>query len=75
MLLLISDLKEDKLQHSKIEEEGRMFHQLHVHRMNHDFWGGVRGLGSKSRKGCELVRLLVFLRYVAVYQPHNDLLH
>ena len=38
-----------------------MFHKLHVLGMNDALWEKVRGLGSETWKGCELVGLLVVL--------------
>ena len=29
--------------------------------MNHGLWDRVRGLGSETWKGCDLIKLLVFL--------------
>ena len=51
--LLIFDLKDGKLHHSGKQEEGKAFHKLHVLRMKDDLWDRVRGLGSKTWKGCE----------------------
>ena len=50
---LILDLKDGKLQDSGKQEEGKMFHKLHVIGMNDDLWGRVREVGSEAWKGCE----------------------
>ena len=39
----------------------KTFHKLHVLGMNDDLWDRVRGLGSKTWKGCEWFELLVVL--------------
>ena len=41
-----------------------MFHKLHVLGINDDFWDRVRGVGSRTWKGCESVELLVVLKPV-----------
>ena len=35
------------------QEEGNIFHKLHILGMNDDLWGRVRGLGSETWKGCD----------------------
>ena len=40
---------------SEKEEEGNMFHKLHVLGMNDDLWDSFDGLGSETWKGCEWV--------------------
>ena len=50
--LLILDLKDGKLSDSGKEEEGKMFHNMHVLGMNDDLWDRVRELGSETWKGC-----------------------
>ena len=56
--LLILDLKDGKLLDSGKQEEGKMFHKLHVLGMNDDLWDRVCGLDSETLKGCERVELL-----------------
>ena len=49
---LIFDLKADKLQDSRKEEEYMMFHGLQVLGMNDDLWDRVRDLGSGIWNEC-----------------------
>ena len=51
--LLIWDLKDGKLLDSGKQEEGKIFHKLHVLGMNDDLLDTVCGLGSETWKGCE----------------------
>ena len=50
--LSILDLKAGKLCDLGKEEEGKMFHELHVLTMNDDLWDRVRGLVIETWKGC-----------------------
>ena len=46
-------LKDDKLQDSGKQQEGKTFHKLHVSGMNDDLWDKGRGSGNDTWKGCE----------------------
>ena len=50
--LLLLDLKDEKLQDSGKQEEGKTFHKLLVLGINYDLRGRPRGLGSENWKGC-----------------------
>ena len=51
--LVIFNLKDGKLQDSGKQEEGKMFHKLHVLGINDDLWDTVCGEGSETWSGCE----------------------
>ena len=50
---LVLDLKDGRLKDAGNQGEGKTFHKLHVLGMTVDLWDRVRGLGSKTWKGCE----------------------
>ena len=53
------ELKQDKLQDSGKEVEGKMFQSWQVLGMKEDLWERVRGLDSMTWKGCDCAELLV----------------
>ena len=46
-------MNDDKLYDSGKQEEGKMFHKLHVLGMNDDLWDKICILGSETWKGFE----------------------